>query len=343
MSFQYPELLWLVLALPAAVALGVWSWTRRRRAAARALGSAPLLERLGAGDLTHFPWQRLVLLILAAGALGVAAAGPRWGLESVEEGGLSADLVLALDVSRSMLAEDASPDRMERQRLLARRIVRELPGDRIGLVAFAGRSYALTPLTSDHGAVNLYLDALDPDIVSQGGSSLSTAIRQAADLARGPEDAGRGVVVLVSDGEALEERDAVLEAADRAARVGIAVHTVGVGTRQGAPVPARPAPDGSVDGYTRSPDGEIVISRLDEDLLKEVARRTGGRYLWLGDAGATDALVGTLQGLDRAEGEAVTGVRERSRHAWFVLLALVLLAADGLVRGPRPREERAHA
>jgi Ca-activated chloride channel homolog len=339
LSFGAPELLWLALALPAGVAVGVWAWTRRRRQAARALGSAALLERLGAGDLTRFPWERLALLCVAAAALGLAAAGPRWGLESVEEAGLSADVVLALDVSRSMLAADVTPDRMERQRLLARRIVRELPADRIGLVAFAGRAYALAPLTSDHGAVNLHLDALEPDIVSQGGSSLSTAIRQATDLARGPQDAGRGVVVLISDGEALEEWDAVLGAADRAARVGITVHAMGVGTPRGAPVPARPGPDGTVQGYTRDPDGVVVVSRLDDELLREVARRTGGRYLWLGDAGATDALVRTLKGLDRSEGEAASGVRARPRHVWLLLVALVLLAVDGVVavRADRPR------
>jgi Ca-activated chloride channel homolog len=342
-SFQDPRLLWLAILLPGIVALGVWSWTRRRRRAARVLGSADLLERLGAGDLRAFPVQRLLLLCLAAAALGLAAAGPRWGLETVEEGGLSADLVLALDVSRSMLAADVTPDRMERQRVLARRIVQALPGDRIGLVAFAGRAYSLAPLTADHGALNLYLDALDPDIVSQGGSSLSSAIRHAADVVRGPGDSGRGVVVLVSDGEALEDRDAVIRAADRAARLGVTIHTVGIGTRQGAPVPARPSGDGRVVGYTRGPDGEIVMSRLEDELLRDVAGRTGGRYLSLGDAGATDALIRTLRGLDRVESEVSTGVRQRPRHAWFILLALALLVVDGVVgrggpAGPRQEE-----
>jgi Ca-activated chloride channel homolog len=332
-SFEDPRLLWLALALPVAIALGVWSWTRRRRQAARALGSAALLERLGAGDLTAFPVTRLLLLCVAAASLGLAAAGPRWGLESVEEGGMAGDLVLALDVSRSMLASDMTPDRMERQRIFARRILRELSGDRVGLVAFAGRAYALTPLTSDHGVLHLYLDALDPDILSQGGSTLSAAVRQATDLARGPDDAGRGVVLLVSDGEAHEDRSAVLRAADRASQLGITIHTVGAGTRQGAPVPARPSPDGRVHEYTRGPDGEIAITRLDDDLLQDVARRTGGRYFWLGDAGSTDAVIRTLQGLERTEGEARAGVRERSRYAWFVLVALVLLAVDGLIAG----------
>ncbi len=333
MSFEAPGLLWLSVVLPGLVGLGFVFWTRRRRRAARAFGSAALLERLGAGDLSAFPVRRLILVCAGAAFLGLAAAGPRWGLETVEEGGLSGDIVLTLDVSRSMLARDVAPDRMERQRVLGRRIVRDLAGDRFGLVAFAGRAYALTPLTGDHSAIHLFLDALDPDIVSQGGSTLSAAIRQATDLARGPHDAGTGTVVLVSDGEALEDRDAVLRSAHRAGRLGITIHTVGIGTTQGAPIPARPMADGQSPGHVRGPDGEIVVSRLDDELLRDVARLAGGRYYGLGEPGATDALIRALRGLDRTEGEARRGVRERPRYAWFVVGALSLLALDGLLLG----------
>jgi Ca-activated chloride channel homolog len=343
-SFEDPTLLWLALGLPAAVAAGVWAWYRRRRRAGRALGAAALLERLGAGDLQAFPVRRLVLISLAAAALGLAAAGPRWGLETVEDPGVAADLVLALDVSRSMLAADVAPDRMERQRALARRILRELPGDRIGLVAFAGRAYTLAPITGDHGALHLHLDALDPDVVSQGGSTLSLAVRQAAELARGIDDGRQAVVVMVSDGEPTEEHEAVLRAADRAARLEVTIHTVGIGTREGAPVPARPGLDGRAAGYVRGPDGEIFVSRLDEGLLREIAGRTGGEYFWLGDAGAADALVRTLRGLDRAEGDARVATRPRPRHTWFIALALALLATDGIIAdGRRARPEVARA
>jgi len=330
MTFESPDLWWLAVALPVVVGVAVWLWARRRRRAADALGAPALLARLGAGDLRRFPTARLVLLVLAAAALGAGIVGPRWGFESVEERSASADLVLALDVSRSMLATDMAPNRLERERVLARRLLRELPGDRIGLVAFAGRAYVLSPMTVDHGALQLYLDALDPEIVSQGGSSVASAVRQATDLARGPQDAGRGVVVLVSDGEALEEEAAVLESADRAARVGITVHTVGVGTSEGAPIPVASA-TGAVEGYTRGPDGEVVISRLGEGLLREVAGRTGGRYLHLGEAGATDLLVRALKGLERSEAGSDSRVRQKPRYHWFALLALVLLAVDSVI------------
>jgi Ca-activated chloride channel family protein len=340
-SFDHPTLLWLAGVLPAIVAMGLLLWIRRRRRAARVLGSAPLLERLGAGDLARFPVARAPLLLLAAASLGVAAAGPRWGLESVEEQTSAADLVLALDVSKSMLARDIAPNRLERERVLARRVLRELAGDRIGLVAFAGRAYVLSPMTVDHGALQLYLDALDPEIVSQGGSSLAAAVRQATDLARGPQDAGRGAVLLVTDGEALEEREAVLEAAERASRVGITVHTVGVGTEDGAPIPETGEGE-RLESYKRGPDGEVVISALDEDLLRQVAERTGGRYIRLGEGGATDAILATLQRLERTEGDSQNRVRRRERYAWFVLLALILLLADGALagrsRGGRVRE-----
>ncbi|MFO7892407.1 MAG: VWA domain-containing protein [Longimicrobiales bacterium] len=350
MSFESPGLLWLAAALPAGVAVAVWLWTRRRRSAVRALGTPALLERLGAGDLARTPWDRAALLVGAALALGLAAAGPRWGLESVEEETASADLVLALDVSKSMLARDVAPDRLERERVLARRVLRELAGDRIGMVAFAGRAYVLAPMTVDHSALQLYLDALDPEIVSQGGSSLAAAVEQATDLALGRDEARQGSVLLVTDGEELDDEDAVIRAAERAARLGITVHAVGVGTPEGAPIPEEtvgPA-GGGVERYKRDAEGEIVISRLNEPLLRRVAELTDGRYLRLGEAGGTDAVLRTLQGLDRSEGRVEQQVREKERYAWFVAVALVLLLMDGIVaaRGrarPQSETERSYA
>ena len=329
MSFEHPQLLWLVPALPGAVALAVWVWGRRRRRAARALGSAALLERLGAGDLARTPWDRIALLLGAAVALGLAAAGPRWGLESVEEETVSADVVLALDVSKSMLARDVPPSRLARERVLAQRVLRELPGDRIGMVAFAGRAYVLAPMTVDHSALQLYLDALDPEIVSQGGSSLAAAVRQATDMALGRDETRQGTVLLVSDGEELDDEAAVREAAERAATARITVHTVGVGTTEGSPIPETGA--SGTERYKRGPDGEIVISRLNETLLRDIADITGGRYIRLGEAGATDAVLRTLKGLDRTEGAAEQQVRQKERYAWFVLAALLLLLVDGVV------------
>ena len=336
MTFDRPDLLWLSFVLPLLVGAGVLLFARRRRTVMHALGETALLERLGGAGLLAFPWRRLVLLVLGAASLGFAAAGPRWGLVDQPTESRAVNVVLAMDISKSMLAEDVSPNRLERARLLARRLMREMRTDRIGLVVFAGRAYVLSPLTTDHGALDLYLDALAPDIVSQGGSSLAAALAQASDLARGRGDTGGDrAVVLITDGEALEEEGAVMDAAERAERNGVRVFTVGVGTEEGAPVPDFDPGSDDLRGYKRDEGGRIVISRLGADLLRDVARTAGGSYYALDDAGAVGALVDELRELQRAASEGTRRTTRREQYAWFVAFALVLLALDAWLARPR--------
>ena len=342
MTFARPELLWLAFVLPLIAAAAVWAIAARRTRALRVLGEVPLVKRLLVGTAREPTPLAALRLAVAAAALGFAAAGPRWGLEEVEASGSSRTLVVAVDVSRSMLATDLEPDRLEAARLMVRRILAALPGDRVGLVAFAGNGYVLSPPTVDHGALALYVDALAPDIMSQGGSSLAAAIREAAALARGDEQAlsGPRAVVVLTDGEAHEERAAVLEEADRARAAGVVLHIVGVGTTEGARIPVRRAPDGSPIRYLRGPDGEIVVSRLDESLLSDVAASTGGRYVRLGEAGASGALVDALRSVAANGTASERQVRPRERYAWFVALALVLIAADAWTQRTPPLDRR---
>ncbi len=335
MTFARPELIWLVVLLPVLAALAVWAWARRRRHVADALGDPVLVERLGAGDLRRFPWTRLVLLTLAGSSLGVALAGPQWGLRVADQVTRSLDLVVAVDVSKSMYATDIAPSRLDAERLTLRRLLRDLPGDRIGLVVFAGRAYVLSPLTVDHGALNLYIDALDPGIVSQGGSSMAFAITQATDLVRGSEEtAGRRVVVLVTDGEAHDERADIEAATDRAARAGVTIFTVGVGTQRGAPIPELDAGTGQVSGYKVDEAGEVIVSRMDVGLLTDIAKRTRGEFVRLDEPGAVGRLTSALRDLDRTEGPAGRSVELQERFAWFVALGLLLVALDALRASP---------
>lgn len=331
MTFARTDLLWLAVALPAIAAVAILGYYRRRRRAARVLGDHGLIARIGGAGLATFPTWRLLLITPAALMIGLAAAGPQWGTRSVETHGRSLDLVLVLDVSKSMLARDLEPNRLERQRLFTSRLLRELAGDRIGLVVFAGRAYTLSPLTTDHSALQLYLDALDPGIVSQGGSSLAAAITQGVELVRGETPARRQrVLLLASDGEALEEHEAVRTAAARAASLGIIIHTVGIGTTAGAPVPETD-PAGYTIGYKRDPDsGETVISRLEESLLQHAAQTTGGHYVRSDRAGATAALLDRIRGLERDSAAGATREIPHERFAWFIAIALALIAADTL-------------
>ena len=341
MSFARPDLLPLIFIVPLLLAGAVWLFARRRERIARAFSDPHLLARLGGADLLRFPMPRLVLLVVAGAALGAAAAGPRWGYRTGEGQALSLNVVVATDISKSMLVPDVEPNRLERARLFARRMLRELPGDRFGLVVFAGRAYILSPLTSDHSALELYLDALDPEMVSQGGSSLAAAIAQATDLVRGSETAGgERAVVLLSDGEALEEAGGVEAAADRAARAGVRFITIGVGTPDGDRVPDIDPATGQVVGFKRDEAGQIVVSRLDENLLRSVAERTGGRYVRMDDAAALARVINELQGMQREEGESTQRVEPRERFALFAALALIMLGLDMLLYGGARRTTR---
>ena len=332
MTFFRPWLLPLALVLPLLVGAGLALAVRRRRRVADTFGEHPLVRRLLGADPHRFPWLRAALLLPAAAALGLAAADPRWGRGGGEGEGGGAEVVLVLDASNSMLAEDVAPNRLERERAAARGLVRGLPRSRVGLVVFSGRGYVLTPLTGDLGALELYLDALSPGIVTQGGSSLASAIRQGTDLLLGADSTRAGrVMVLLSDGEALEEQEEIRFALRNAERAGATIHTAGIGTREGAPVPDVDPATGEQSGFKRDQGGEMVVSRLGEDLLREIASETGGSYFNLSHPGAVERLRAAIASAPSAPRPGDSSSGPGLRYGWFLGLALLLLGADTVI------------
>ena len=333
-----PFLLHLIALFPALLLAALLLWWRRRREVAAALGDAALLRRVTGVDLHAFPWRRAALLLPAAALLGVAAAGPRWG-GATEPEAERGDVVLVLDASNSMLAQDVRPSRLEREREAARGLVDRLAGSRVGLIAFGGSGHALSPLTGDAAALHLYLDALSPDIVNQSGTSLYSALRQALALL-GPAAEGRapGALVLVSDGEALDPPRLVDLSIEDARKRGVPVHTVGIGTAAGARVPDVDEATGERIGYKREPGGAPAVSRLDEATLRRIAQQTGGTYRAATDPRSLAELADAA-----ARGGRATRARGASlpdnRYEWFLALALALIAADALSERGRRRKE----
>ncbi|MBI4513482.1 MAG: VWA domain-containing protein [Gemmatimonadetes bacterium] len=336
MGLEHPELVWTIAALLLASVAVVWRWRARRGAAVRALGSPGLLQRLSRADLAGCAGRRALLVAGAGAAIGFALAGPQWGVRIVEAETRGLEGVLVLDISASMLARDVLPSRLERERTETRRLLRELPGDRVGLVVFAGRAYVLTPLTSDHGAVELFLDALDPEVAGTPGTSIASAVRQATDLFRSPRSAADKVIVLFSDGEAHEPDDAILSAGRRAAQAGIRIYTVGVGTERGEPIPEYDPESGRVAGYRRDGNGEIVLSRLSPAVLQRLASVTDGAFV-RADAGGVARLVEALESLQRASGPGLRRLELTPRDHWFALLGFLLLAIDAVLGSARLR------
>jgi Ca-activated chloride channel family protein len=327
-----------ILAVVVAVLLMVTFRKRRRRLAA--LGQEGIVARLIPSSATRSPTARVILLSLATIFAAIAFAGPRWGTERaiVRAGG--ADIVLALDASLSMRATDERPDRLERMKQEARRFLASSPSDRFGLIAFAGRSYILTPLTVDKGALELYLDNLDPSVVGQAGSSLARAIRQGTDLLLTSRSGSDRALVIMSDGEAFEPESDVVDAAKRAAEAGITLVTVGFGTPAGATIPERGA-----GGQTlkRDENGEIVVSRHTPELLQAAASAANGVYI---AASATDKAANirrSLATLRRQGRMAQAGAERRPQFQLFLIPALLCLLADTLLAERRGAPRRAPA
>lgn len=316
--------------IPLLLAGALCLYVLRRQRVSAALGDRSVVARIAGTDLGAAPWPRLALVLAAGLALSAAATDPRWGRDVTTPVGRGIDLVLVQDASASMLVEDLPPNRLERQRDLARTITRQRPGDRIGVVVFAGRAYTLSPPTLDRGAVHLYLDAVGPGIVEQTGSSLAAAITQGTALlaAAGGEDAR--VMVLTSDGEVHEEGEAVLSAARRAAAAGLTIHAVAIGTPAGGLVPDFDPDTGARSGVKVDPQtGAPAVSRADPGLLQEVAGIGNGRFFDLAEPRAADALLDVLAREEQTRRAGEPRNEGRPQYVWFVALALALLAVDG--------------
>ncbi|NIP79130.1 MAG: VWA domain-containing protein, partial [Actinobacteria bacterium] len=215
---------------------------------------------------------------VALGLLALALARPQFGSRVETVRSVGQDIVVALDLSRSMLAEDVAPNRLERARLAILRLVRGLDGDRIGLVAFAADAFVQSPLTIDYGAAAMFLDAMHPDLMPVQGTDLGAALRVSLDaLEAGDRDAR--VVVLVTDGE--DHEDAFAEELRRAVEAGVQVYLVGVGATDGAPIPVY-GDDGTRQGFFRDEAGNVVTTRLVEETFQRIVREAGADYVRVG-------------------------------------------------------------
>lgn len=325
------DLPWALVLVPVGVlcaGLAVLGGFRRRQDRLARFGTPQALARLGPPGVLARPRGRAWRLGAAAAAMALAVAGPRWGEGSARIDAEGIDIALALDVSLSMLAEDERPSRLERMKQEVRRLRASAPGDRVALIAFAGRSYILSPLTSDDGALELFLENLDPTIVGQAGSAIALPLRQGLDLLSVSQGGAERALVVMSDGEAFDDREHALAIAREARKAGVLLVTVGFGTPGGAPIPVLES--GGMD-VKRDDQGEVVVTRYDERLLRDLAQEAGGEFV---PAEATDK--GTrvrraLADLETARREEEQRLARPLRYQWFVALALLLLLVDALL------------
>ena len=337
MRIANPHFLWLLLLVPVVVLAHVLAFSRRRRLL-DALGSPVLIQRMAASVSVPRKVLRAIYLTGAVALLALALARPQAGGRARLEKQRGLDIVVALDFSKSMLARDVYPSRLERAKRELERLIDRLAGDRIGLVAFAGETLTYPP-TTDYAAVKLFWRDLTPSDMPVGGTAIGRALRASIDLLkrlreRGGESRAQ-VILLLTDGEDTESEP--LAVADEAAQLAIKIYSVGIGSRSGELVPQMNA-EGQVEGYLKDRDGKYVTSRLAEDMLSQLATKTGGEYL-RADAKrfGVEAIEAALGGLKRTENEARLVKQYDEVYEFLVLPAFLLLVGEACVNERRRR------
>ncbi len=320
-----PAALW-GLAAVAGVALVSAVLGRRRTRRMRALLEPEAEAVLQPGPEATAPRARAVLRFAALALIVLAAARPRWGEDWIEVERRGLDVMVLLDVSNSMRADDFRPSRLQQARWGLRDLLPHLRGDRLGLTIFAGDAQVLCPLTIDHGMFRMMLDDAAPELVARGGTAIARALRVAMDALEPPTEADR-VILLVSDGEDHEEdpRNLVDELRAREIRL----FAVGIGDPRGSPIPIGDPARGE-GGFLRDREGRVVQTRLDEQLLQDLAMRTGGGYVRAvpGDLGVERLYREAMADLRRAQHEARRIREPRERFGWALGAAMLALAAE---------------
>ena len=290
MTFGSPQYLYALLALPALMAFVWWAFARRAALVQR-IGDPALIERLSVAVNRGMRRRRLVLWFLGIALIIVALARPQWGsdVQIVEHRGVQ--VMVALDISRSMLAQDLKPTRLDRAKLEISDLMSRLTGDEVGIVLFSGASFIQFPLTFDYATARTYLRNASPDAITRQGTVIAKAIETAM-TGFSEERVSQKIIVIMTDGEN-HEGDPIA-AARQAAEDGAVIYTVGFGSPEGEPVPEYDG-QGNVIGYREDDQGRVVITQLDEAALQQVAQAGGGKYFRAVERGAIAGLVDEIQ------------------------------------------------
>lgn len=332
MRFGNPDAFWYLLALPALAGLYVWSFRARNEALER-FGAPTLVQKLTSATSRPRQVLKAVLMLAFFFFAVLALVEPRFGSRTDTIHRRGVDVLVALDTSLSMLAEDIRPNRLTRARYEIESFIDRLEGDRIGLVAFAGQSFVLCPLTLDYGAAKLFLDSVDTGLIPSRGTAIAGAI-QTATRAFGGEERKYKALVLITDGE--DHAENPIKAAEEAAEAGVRIFCVGIGTREGELIPVRK--DGRVD-FLKDEQGHVVKTRLDESTLQQIAQLTDGGYVRSQGGGVgLEEVYAQISAMEKKDLGSRTLSHYRHRYQWPLAFSLICLIAESFL-SDRRRED----
>ena len=324
MRFADTQALYLLFASLLAIGL-YWRGIKRKKAALASFGDPGLILR-GREQVSYGRQAgKAALVVIASIFITLSAARFQCGthLESVKREGI--DLIIAVDVSRSMLAEDMRPNRLARAVQEVRDIIDSLRGDRIGLVAFAGDAFVQCPLTLDYSAAAIFLEAFDADLIAQQGTAIGEAIRVASGAFESSEKKHKALILL-TDGE--DHDTGPIEAAQEAAELGVRIYPIGIGSVRGEPIPAYDERGNRV-GFVKDENEQVVVSRLDESTLREIARKTNGAYFRATPGGVElERVMAEVRQIETKELKGTLATQYEDRYQWPLLLGLLLLMTE---------------
>ncbi|MBT8181020.1 MAG: VWA domain-containing protein [Eudoraea sp.] len=294
-------------------------WKKRTQ---KKFATPHLLKRLSPNKSKFKSILKLIFLVLGISFLVLGLVNPKIGtkLETIKREGV--DIVFAIDVSKSMLAEDIAPNRLEKSKRLVSEIINQLASDRIGIIAYAGQAFPQLPITTDYGAAKMFLQSMNTDMLSSQGTAINEAIELASTYFDDEEQTNR-VLFIVSDGEDHSE-GSTLDAVELAVEEGIRIFTIGVGKTKGSPIPIKR--NGIVESLKKDSQGEVVITRLNEEILEEIADEGDGEYVNGSNTDdAVDFIKEELNQMDKKEFEAKQFAEYKDQFQWFLGIGLLFL------------------
>ena len=330
--FANPDYLYLLLLVPAFIIFFVLNEIRKKRALKK-LGNSRIVSSLVPEMSVSRPLVKFIFVTIAFIACVLMLARPQYGskLENVKKQGV--EVIIALDVSNSMLAEDIQPNRLTRAKQAISRLIDNLDNDRIGLIVFAGDAFVQVPVTTDYVSAKMFLSNISPDIVPKQGTAIGSAINLGMRSFTPGENRSKALII-ITDGE--NHEDDPVAAAEEASKAGIVIHTIGIGSAEGVPIPM--TINGKRD-YLKDKDGNTVITKLDEDILKKIALSANGTYVRASNSNiGLDEIFNKIKSMKSQELESTMYTEYNDQFQIFAAVAFLLLLADFLVMERKNRK-----
>ncbi|PBQ30816.1 hypothetical protein CNR22_03170 [Sphingobacteriaceae bacterium] len=325
-KFEHTIYFYAFAAIPVMLLLLVLYFASRRRKLKR-IGDPELVAQLVPYSSRRKRLVKAILFLVGFASVILALCNLQTGSKLTEVKREGADIIVCLDVSNSMLAQDLSPDRLTRAKYALEKMIDLLEGDRLGLVIFAGEAYVQLPITTDYNAAKMFLESVGPGMVPVQGTKIADAIKKASESFSTDEGKNRAII-LITDGE--NHESAAIEAAEEAAKKDIMINTIGIGSQNGVPIPL--VENGVVKGYRKDKDGQTVVTKLNSELLKTIAGKANGVFVQASQADiGLNAVLDKIGELDKSKLESKMYTDYEDQFQWFIAIALILFFIEFLL------------